>query len=449
MTFFAPDLVSLLRRRAAASPDAVAVDFLDSFGRCSETLTYDALHREACAVAGLLRSRASAGDRVVIAEPPGVRFVTAFFGALYAQMIAVPVALPYGQKSAEAERLARLARDCEAQVLLAPADVATRLRAFPELYVFVDAAWIDIGARAGHDVQPESPDPEAIAFIQYTSGSTGDPKGIAIRHRNVIHNAERITRRCRLDASSRALIWLPHFHDLGLVGGIVTPIYAGFPTSLMAPSSFIKRPLGWLRIIADGRYTISGGPNFAYALCIEAFDPAKLADLDLTAWTCAFNCAEPVDVSVVEGFARTFAPWGFCTDASYPCYGMAESTLTIASNSGRRAPLIRTVDAIVLEAEARATPPRSNGRTRSFVSVGQASPGQNLVIVDPERRAVLGDNQGPARGGGLGIPGDAAGLSRDRFPAHRRPGLHRERRALHRWADQGLHHHRRPQCRSR
>lgn len=383
----------LLRRHVRAMPDRRAADFVDGLGRETQALTYAQLDSEARRIAGALLARLPRGATVIVAEPPGLRFVAAFFGCLYAGMIAVPVTLPRRAEADETERFALIARDADVAAILSSGETAARLAQLPSLAGLVDRLWIDVTECGPALPEPVPASPADVAFLQYTSGSTGAPKGVMVTHHNIVHNAHRIMVRCRLDARSRALIWLPHFHDLGLVGGILVPLYAGFPTTLMSPMSFAKRPLAWLRRVGEGGYTISGGPNFAFRLCVERLDPAVLDGVDLSSWSCAFNCAEPIDAETVRAFSRTFASWGFRAEAIYPCYGMAEATLTIASNPGQRPIVVFGADADRLEGKGRATPAAASARRRDLVAVGRAAPDQVIAIVDPTTLSEVGERQ--------------------------------------------------------
>lgn len=385
--------VAVLRRHALTAPNRPAADFMDGLGRLTDTFSYGDLDREARRIGGGLAARLPRGARVIVAEPPGLRFVTAFFGCLYAGMIAVPVAMPRKAESDETERFALIIRDADVGAILSTAETAARIADMPPLANLAARLWIDVTASAAPLAEPVAAIGKDIAFLQYTSGSTGSPKGVMVTHGNIVHNAHRIMTRCRLSADSRALIWLPHFHDLGLIGGILVPIYAGFPTTLMSPLSFAKRPLAWIRRIGDGGYTISGGPNFAFRLCVERLDAGALDGLDLSRWSCAFNCAEPIEAETVRAFAETFAPWGFKPEAIYPCYGMAEATLTIASHPGPRPVAVFGADADQLEESGRARPATEGARRRDLVAVGQAAADQVIAIVDPVTLSELGEGE--------------------------------------------------------
>jgi acyl-CoA synthetase (AMP-forming)/AMP-acid ligase II len=390
----APDMVTLLSTRAAEAPEAVACDFLDGRGRTTRSLTYGALDRRACQIAAQLLRNANPGDRVLLVYPPGLDFVAAFFGCLYAGLVAVPLPVPRSSASAEAERMLAAAIDCQCAGILGPDDVRARMAERPEMQALVRERWLTLSDDQPEDAVRQSPRPADIAFLQYTSGSTDSPKGVAVRHGNLVHNIARIVARCGADHTWRALTWLPHFHDLGLIGGILAPIYAGVPTSLMAPSSFVKRPLGWLRTMSAGRYAITGGPNFAYELCVEQYDPQALEGVDLSHWQCAFNGAERVSAETIGRFIERFGPYGFRAETMYPCYGLAEATLMVASSNGPRPPLVRAVDADALDRDGLLRDPSSGSRARTLVSCGQAAADQVIAIVDPSSGDELEDGRG-------------------------------------------------------
>jgi acyl-CoA synthetase (AMP-forming)/AMP-acid ligase II len=388
---FGASIVDVLRQRARLTPDRLAVRHA---GATDDSLDYLGLDLAARAVAARLRPIAEPGERAILAFDAGLDFVVAFFGCLYAGIIAVPVAPASPRRPADLARLAGIVSDSGAGTIIGS----------PSMLEGIDAALTAsghapnlrsqaislAGARATAPAEePRVIEPTALALLMYTSGSTGRPKGVAVSHANLVHNLHRIMVRCALGPDSSSLTWLPHFHDLGLIGGILDPIYAGFPTTIMAPEAFIKRPMNWLRLISDGRHTISGGPNFCYGLCCDSFDEAKLDGVDLSRWDCAFNGAEPITPSVLRRFAATFAPYGFRSDAFYPCYGMAEATLTIASHRGPRPPRLLAVDAARLAADGVAQAPDRDGPMREVVACGQADVDQCVEIVDPVGLAIL------------------------------------------------------------
>ena len=222
--------------------------------------------------------------------------------------------------------------------------------------------------------------------MQYTSVSTGAPRGGMRCHANLVHYTAQIARGFEIDADSRGLIWLPPFHDMGLIGGILQGIACGFPTTLMPPVAFLQRPRRWLEAITRTRATISGGPSFAYQLCLDRVPAEEREGLDLSSWRVAFNGAEPVRPETLRHFAEAVEPHGFRSEAFYPCYGLAEATLMVAGGSRSAAPVTLAVDPDDLAhgrvAEVAAEVPTA----RMLVGCGHAIADQRIVIVDPATR---------------------------------------------------------------
>ncbi len=352
--------VDMLRWRSAQTPHQRAFGFLCEGGQDQDELSYAELDARARAVAALLQAHGTIGDRALLVYPPGLDFVAALFGCLYAGWIAVPMAAAGAQ---HLERLNSVAQDAQASVAL-----ATRVRVQTRSPLG-DVRWLatdtlpDAAAGAWQEPQLQ---PADIAILQYTSGSTGSPRGVVLSHGNLVHNTRQIERRFEIDPDSRGVIWLPPFHDMGLIGGILQGIQGGFPISLMSPVAFVRRPARWLEAITDHRATISGGPNFAYDLCVERIGPRERVALDLSSWEVAFNGAEPVRARTLQRFSDAFAGCGFRKSAFYPCYGLAEATLMVSG--GRRSEAPRIVD----------SPDGSR-----IVSCGSVIDDHELLIVDP------------------------------------------------------------------
>ncbi|HSS52737.1 MAG TPA: amino acid adenylation domain-containing protein, partial [Thermoanaerobaculia bacterium] len=395
----------MLRARAEERPGQVAFTFLADGQTEAGRLTYAGLDSQARAVAATLGEVATPGERALLLYLPGLEFIAAFFGCLYAGVVAVPAYPPRPHDRSQA-RLRSIARDAEPRVALSTSTVLSGLAGLtavaPELAAI---RWIATDALAsgnsGKDLA--EPDPDSTAFLQYTSGSTAEPKGVEVTHANLLHNERMIGAAFEQDESSVVVGWLPLYHDMGLIGTVLQPLHAGGRCVLMSPVAFLQRPLRWLEAISRYRGTTSGGPNFAYDLCVRKATPEALAGLDLTSWRVAFNGAEPVRAETLERFAETFAPCGFRPEAFYPCYGLAEATLFVAGGlPGRRPRMVRVEPAALESNDVVVVAPEVPG-ARSLVSSGRPWMGQKIVVVDPE----TGAECPPGRVGEIWIAGSS------------------------------------------
>lgn len=365
-----------------------------------ELLTGAALDRRARAVAVALSEHAAVGDRALILCPPGTDYVAAFFGCLYAGVVAVPAYPPdSGHIPRMLPRLLGVIKDCAPSVVLAPAataamasqigDLAPEMTALPWLAVDeVDEAGAADWSRPGVRGQD-------LAFLQYTSGSTGRPKGVMLSHDNLLANLAAIDQHMFEGAEQSCVVWLPPYHDMGLIGGLLEPAYRGYPVTFMSPLAFLKRPARWLRAVSDFKATHSGGPNFGYDLCVSKISEEEREGLDLSNWQVAFSGAEPVRAETLERFARSFASNGFRRSAFYPCYGMAEASLLVAGGARTTEPPLLPVRADLLEQHLvePVEPVEPGAGTRTLVSCGQIISGHRLVIVEPEARTPLPDGE--------------------------------------------------------
>jgi amino acid adenylation domain-containing protein len=327
-------LVALLQSRALETPDR-GYTWLARGEEAADRLTYAGLDARARTIAAALAGTVPPGERALLLHPPGLGFVAAFFGCLYAGVIAVPAYPPHSRRADP--RLRSIATDCRPRAVLTTAALLARREALvdqaPEL---ASALWLDTETLDGRTVGDRGfePCPTDIAFLQYTSGSTGTPKGVVVTHANLLHNLERIRRAFGQTPESVVVGWLPLFHDMGLIGNVLEPCYVGCECVLMSPAAFLQKPLRWLEAIDRFRGTTSGGPNFAYDLCARSIGPEARAKLDLSSWSVAFNGAEPVRRDTLDLFAETFAPCGFRGASFAPCYGLAESTLLVTAARG-------------------------------------------------------------------------------------------------------------------
>jgi len=363
----------VLALRAAQQPHQETFAFL-SAQQPRSTLTYAELLRGAMSVAAALRRSGSPGDRVLLVHPPGMQFITALFGCWLSGMVAVPAYPPRNINDRARQRLVGIVNDAEPSQLLTLAPLLDTLRSIPGVdrigCVATDA--LEEGTAAVPDAAAMSGADAAI--LQYTSGTTDSPKGVVVSHANLLHNSAVICEAFGHSAASRGVIWLPPYHDMGLIGGVLQPVYAGFPVTLMAPAYFLQQPLRWLQAISGQRAVTSGGPNFAYDLCVRAIREKERKGLDLSGWQVAFNGAEPIDPAALDRFAEAFAPCGFRREAFYPCYGLAESTLMVSgADKGVR---------------ARVSHDESGARV---ISCGRARAEGRIRIVDPQTRVAMRD----------------------------------------------------------
>lgn len=399
-------LVDLLRYRAHTQPDRRAFTFLLDGERDERHLTYGELDRLARSLAVVFESLDAQGRRALLLFPPGLDYLAAFFGCLYAGVTAVPAYPPRRNRSVN--RLQSIVRDSGAAFALTTteilADVERRFSIAPQLaglrWLAADQLWLG----DADDWEEPKLDRRSLAFLQYTSGSTAAPKGVMVSHGNLLENSALIHAAFETSSESRGVIWLPPYHDMGLIGGILQPVYGGFPVVIMSPVAFLQHPIRWLKAISHYRATASGGPNFAYDLCIRKTTEEQRASLDLSSWRVAFNGSEAVRAQTLDRFAEVFAECGFKKDAFFPCYGLAESTLFVTGGPRGSEPYRLDVDTAALERHQLRC--ASGTETRTLVGSG-ATPAQHRVqIVDPETRIRCADDEV----GEIWVAGDSVAL---------------------------------------
>jgi 8-amino-7-oxononanoate synthase len=383
---FAPTIVDLLRQRAADRPHDRAFTFLVDGENEELNITYAELDRQARAVGGWLLANGMAGKRVLLLYPSGLDFIAAFMGCLYGGAVAVPAYPP--RKNRSVERIEGIASDADAAVALSTRDVVDRFEGLkagaPSLQNLVWQVTAELEPHWADRWERPRIDGDTLAFLQYTSGSTGTPKGVMLTHENLLHNSLRIMQAFELTRSQASVFWLPSFHDMGLIGGILVPLYGGKFNVLMSPVAFLQKPLRWLQAISKYRATISGGPNFAYELCVRKTTPEQRAALDLSSWSLAFNGAEPVRAETIEAFSEAFAVSGFRRRAFYPCYGLAESTLMVTGGMKFEEPVVRSFDAESIETGVAVPRPANAAGARRMVGSGRELDGQDVLIVEPQ-----------------------------------------------------------------
>jgi 8-amino-7-oxononanoate synthase len=385
-------LVDLLDYRAAKQPDHIVFRFINSDGREDGSLTFAQLQRRARTIASHLAEHVVPGDRVVLLVPPGLDYVAAFFGCLCAGAVAVP-AYPPNPRRAD-PRVARIVADCGARLALASDALMARLDGWlaltPELagLTWLDAGRLAEGSAAGW--RPPAVTGASLAMLQYTSGSTGDPRGVMLAHANLLHNSATIHRVSAHRPGDNGVFWLPPFHDMGLIGGILQPVYAGLSAALMAPATFLQRPFRWLEAMSRYQATTSGAPNFAYDLCVERITDEERASLDLSAWRTSFNGAEPIRADTIARFGDAFTVSGLRRDVILPCYGLAEGTLLVSGGPAERPPLLVHADRRALES-GELREPDEGAPEAVLVASGCPVSDETVAIVDPDRRVRCAD----------------------------------------------------------
>ena len=382
-------LLDVLRWRAEHQPDQTAYVFLRDGVTHDAVLTYEELHAKARSIAAYLQSRFTPGERLLLVYPPGLDFVQAFWGTLYAGLVAVPVPPPdaFRLKHSTA-RLQRIAEDACPAGALSTSQIRTMLRqqnahatSIPlERWISLD----EVGSDSSSRWTLIPPLPATLAYLQYTSGSTSAPKGVMVSHRNMTAQSRCITHAGRYDAHSVTLSWMPHFHDYGLVKGIIQPAWIGRPSYVMSPLTFLKRPLRWLEAIQRYQVTHSGGPNFAYQHCVETITPEDRARLDLSGWEVASCGAEPIASDTIDRFAEAFAPAGFRREAFFPAYGMAEFTLLISLKRQGVPPTVQALDPAALEQGVVSGARSDASPVRQVVGCGVPVGDTKVIIAHPE-----------------------------------------------------------------
>ncbi|CAH0210494.1 putative long-chain-fatty-acid--CoA ligase FadD23 [Massilia sp. Bi118] len=372
-----------LRQHARQTPDRLAYTFLRDDGKIDE-LTYGQLERRATALAAALAKHAEPGARALLLYPAGLEFITVYFACLLAGIIAVPATIPH--KSRASRRLKALLDDADPALILTRSDVEPAIKASLSL---VDASNRECMCT---DVLEASGDPSALpaisadmtAFLQYTSGSTSLPKGVRITHGNIAANVESIREGFGFHPDTVMVSWLPLFHDMGLIGSVVSPMHVGFHCVLMAPAAFLKNPMIWLDAITRYRGTCAGAPNFGWDYCATKVKDEQKAQLDLSSLEVAYNGSEPVRASTLRAFTDAFAGAGMRESALFPCYGMAETTLFVTGGPRGRGPLVRTVSKSLLEGNQIRDAAPGDPDAREIVSSGRVGLGSKVLVVDPE-----------------------------------------------------------------
>ncbi|HET9283517.1 MAG TPA: fatty acyl-AMP ligase [Candidatus Angelobacter sp.] len=383
--------VALLRHRASTQGQQTGYLFLrdNDPEKDLDLLSYAQLDQKARAIASVLQATGEPGQRVLLLHQPGLHFVTAFYGCLYAGAIAVTTyPVHRGRLKQALPKICSLLKDSECGTVLTTEEMAASFaEAWEEVIdercplVIASDTLRASGAEKWH---APAVGRDSVAFLQYTSGSTSSPRGVAVTHGNMLHNSELIARGFESDSRSMGISWLPPYHDMGLIGGVVKPLFVGFPVVILSPYTFLQQPFRWLQTITKVRATVTGGPNFAYDLCVRKVTPEQRSKLDLSSWKIAFNGAEPIHPETMERFSALFSSCGFNPKAFYPCYGLAESTLYVTGGKALAGPKYIHVNRSELEQGKAVAAKPNDGDTKMLVGCGHAAAEQKVVIVDPQ-----------------------------------------------------------------
>ena len=367
-------IINILDYRGDCQGNTIAYEFYTGDNNFN-SLTYGELNGQINAIASILIEKKLTEERVLLIYPSGLEFIAAFLGCLKAGAIAVPMYPP--RRDRRSSRLENIINDCEPVAVLTTSSLQVKVESYlSKTNTLLNLIATDSITQRSAKINTSKISPDKIAFLQYTSGSTGNPKGVTITHKNIIHNSALIYRCFKHTPETKVVSWLPFYHDMGLIGGILQPLFGGFPVSLFSSTDFIRKPLLWLETISRFKATTSGAPNFAYEMCIDKITSQEKKKLDLSSWDLAFIGAEPIQAETIDKFAEAFAECGFKKSAFYPCYGMAEATLMISGGIKANLPVVNKKD------------------NKNIVGCGTVTSEQPVIIVNPDTKAVCQEEIG-------------------------------------------------------
>lgn len=389
------DLLSILNQRSSQTPEKLAYIFLKDRENQEQSITYQQLSQASKKIALKLQSLIPSGARALLLYPQGLEFITAFLGCLYAGVVAVPAYPP--KRNQKMSRLLAIIEDSQPQIILTTSsfleNIQSKIKDFLDLSVTQFLATDDLNNEEDFEFDFPNISGDTLAFLQYTSGSTGSPKGVMISHDNIAHNSIYIQKAFQLTEESVSVTWLPSFHDMGLIDGIIQPLYTGFLGVVMSPESFLKNPILWLKAITKYQATHSGGPNLGYEVCVQRITAEQQETLDLSSWLSAYNGAEPIRRKTLESFINKFQSCGFKPQYFYPCYGMAEATLMISGGNIEDEPVYLNVQSEFLENNQVVEAEKDSKNSQKLVGCGHVWENMEVKIVNPDSCLECDDNQ--------------------------------------------------------
>jgi len=380
-----PLIPDLLKYRSEITPDNNSYIFLRDGENDEDIVTWKQLYDESLKVAAQLQRQKTKGERVILFFPPGTAFIKALYGCFLSNAIAVPAYPP--RKNRSLDRIKALVNDSGAKFILSTTEIFNSCeRSFSDVTELKDQAWIltdtiEPEVAGFHEIKIKADD---IALLQYTSGSTGMPKGVMVTHINIIRNLEFIRQSFQLSPQSVSVSWLPSFHDMGLIDATIGAVYNGYTAVLMPSVSFIQKPLRWLKAITKYKGTHGGAPNFAFDLCVNEVSETEREGIDLSSMTTLYCGAEPIRKDTFEKFIKAYSPYGLTREAMYPCYGMAETTLIISGIEAGTGPKYLNISASAFEENKVRVLTEDTADSKYLVGVGHPWIDTRVKIVNPE-----------------------------------------------------------------
>lgn len=382
-------IVDVFELRTANSPDKTIYYFLEDGINVKEEITYAEMNRKVKGMAAYLQANYKKGDRALLLFPNGLEFIISLFACFYSGIVGVPAYPP--RKNRLFRRFESIINDCDPAFILATSRIRDDLQKNFSTEPSLKEKKIEVYEEI-ENLEPENwtmpdLDPDDLVFLQYTSGSTGTPNGVMLTHRNLIVNSEFIKQAFGHDEDVICVHWLPGFHDMGLIGALLQPLYCGGSNTIIPPGVFLMRPQSWLKAISKFRATTSGGPNFSFDYCVDRIKDEDIEGLDLTSVNPFYSGAEPVREKTLENFAERFKGTGLKKSQFYPCYGMAESVLIITGTVLDEEPLYFHVDKEALK-KGQVKETSGDDNSTSFVGCGKPFMGATVAIVDTEKYTI-------------------------------------------------------------